>query len=527
MRVQTGRHPVRFALRLTVAIEALTEHVTASPSARDEQQRSTVRHPDGIDVEPVSCRDARRFAAAVDVDHEDRAGRDVAEVLLSEREEDPPAHERDPSSIRRPGRRRHLLPRRNQPRRLGIPGVDHVHAIRTAESDSTSVSGPARRNRDAPGKVASQPPGDTAERWNLEQRAAAFLRACGEVWLSRLEQDPCPIGRPLRPPLAPARVVIGQRRHTPARNLAKVRAHVAWRACDVRDRAPVGRNRRVQLQACLARDADQLADSERFRGVVRTVHHVVARSEADGRHDRGSQGPPAARPGARLKSRHHSVDGRGSVEHGEQIIDPLPSLVRLLLQASHDRARERCGRVAAERGQRRRRLGQLGSHDVLTHAGEWRRASQKLVRHRAECIHVASAIDDASGHLLRRHVTGRAHHQARAGHGLILGDVRGDRASHAEVRQERVTARHQDVVGLDVAVDDARRVRVRQRIRHFSKNPHRFPERQRTVRAQAAAQRIRRRRMASRSTAVRRQRLNRTAAGCEDVEDARSCESRR
>ena len=132
----------------------------------------------------------------------------------------------------------------------------------------------------------------------------------------------------------------------------------------------------------------------------------------------------------------------------------------------------------------------MSRHDVLTAAAERGLASQKFVCHDAECVDVAPAIDGRRRDLLWRHVGGRAYHQARTGHRLIPGDVRGDRASHAEVRQEHMPTRQQDVVRLDVAMNDAGGVRVGQHIRHFSKNSNGVGNGQRPLTTKPAAERL-------------------------------------
>ena len=128
-------------------------------------------------------------------------------------------------------------------------------------------------------------------------------------------------------------------------------------------------------------------------------------------------------------------------------------------------------------------------HELLAGALERRCAGQELVGDHAEGVDVAPVIDGCGGDLLRRHVGGRADHDARAGDGVIVGGVGGDRARNAEVGEEHVAAGQQHVVRLDIAMDDARRVRVRERVRDFAEHADGVRDRHRAG-AQPAAERF-------------------------------------
>ena len=81
---------------------------------------------------------------------------------------------------------------------------------------------------------------------------------------------------------------------------------------------------------------------------------------------------------------------------------------------------------------------------------------QQLVKDHAERVDVGARVDGLALHLLRRHVRRRADHAARRGQALLVVDELGD----SEVEDLRLAAiGDQDVVGLDVAVDDAEVVR--------------------------------------------------------------------
>ncbi len=82
--------------------------------------------------------------------------------------------------------------------------------------------------------------------------------------------------------------------------------------------------------------------------------------------------------------------------------------------------------------------------------------------------------------LLRRHVGGRANRHPRLGQrgvGIALRRAGGvDRLRDAEVGNGRAAAGEEDVVGLDVPMDNAVAMRVRQRARHVAQNRHRLGE---------------------------------------------------
>jgi hypothetical protein len=128
--------------------------------------------------------------------------------------------------------------------------------------------------------------------------------------------------------------------------------------------------------------------------------------------------------------------------------------------------------------------------DLLGAAAERGRASEKFICHDPERVDVAPVIDGTSGHLLRRHVGGRTDHHAGAGHRLIGVDVGGEGASDAEVGEEGVPAGQQHVVRLHVTMDDARLVRVSQRVSHFAENAGGLLNRQPPEPAKPGAKRL-------------------------------------
>ena len=88
-----------------------------------------------------------------------------------------------------------------------------------------------------------------------------------------------------------------------------------------------------------------------------------------------------------------------------------------------------------------------------------RLAGEHLVGHGAERVDVAARADVALAHrLLGAHVGGRAERHAGLGHAAAAGLLHGE--GDAEVGDEGAAVVQEDVLGLDVAVDDALAVGV-------------------------------------------------------------------
>ena len=86
--------------------------------------------------------------------------------------------------------------------------------------------------------------------------------------------------------------------------------------------------------------------------------------------------------------------------------------------------------------------------------------------------------------LLGRHVLRRAEREPGLRHALAARLLHRER--DAEVGDERVAALEQDVLGLDVAMDDAVRVRVLERVGDLARDAHRVVDRELLSRARAA-----------------------------------------
>src|SRR4051812_21399763 len=114
----------------------------------------------------------------------------------------------------------------------------------------------------------------------------------------------------------------------------------------------------------------------------------------------------------------------------------------------------------------RGRLGQIrGENRLGRRARERRRAGKHLVAEDAQRVDVGAVIHGIAEGLFGRHVPDGAERHAGAGEPRVRGFSRQrERRRDAEIREDRVSILQQDVLGLDVAMDDALIVRVREGI---------------------------------------------------------------
>jgi len=121
--------------------------------------------------------------------------------------------------------------------------------------------------------------------------------------------------------------------------------------------------------------------------------------------------------------------------------------------------------------------------------GERRLSGKHLVRNQAERVDVGAMVDARIGtDLFGRHVCRRADCDAGAGDAPRGRGIR-HRLRYTEISNERDAAGQQHVLGLYVAMHDAVVVRIRQRARDLSRQPHRLGDRQLAAR-QPLAQRL-------------------------------------
>ena len=100
-------------------------------------------------------------------------------------------------------------------------------------------------------------------------------------------------------------------------------------------------------------------------------------------------------------------------------------------------------------------------------------AAQHFINDDGEAVDVRAPVELFAQQLFRRHIHGGAEHEACLGQ--IIGAVVGDGLSDAEVEDFNVIAvaalaGDHDVVGLEVAVDDAERVGGSQRLSNLISN---------------------------------------------------------
>ena len=131
-------------------------------------------------------------------------------------------------------------------------------------------------------------------------------------------------------------------------------------------------------------------------------------------------------------------------------------------------------------------------HRLCAAASERRRASEHLVRHRAECIEIRAAVHRRiSRRLFGRHVCRRAECDAqrcarrRAGH-----RGRGERFRDSEIRHECVLASEEDVLRLNVAMHHPMLVCVRESAGDVAKHAHDVGQRKLAHAGQPCAQRL-------------------------------------
>ena len=200
-------------------------------------------------------------------------------------------------------------------------------------------------------------------------------------------------------------------------------------------------------------------------------HHAQSQDErtpAAG-HDRGR--------GSRTPGRSGHVDsGEGRVERRDEARRVGEPVGRTLREAALEHgvdgwrqlgpafARGRHGRVDVR--EQDRGVGAARERHV---------AGQQLVAHRGQRVAVARGCGATAAHQFRRQVGQRAEDRARPRSGRRHLAV----TREPEVREQHATIPHKDVGRLDVAVHDARRVRVVERPRHRAQDRERISGRAR------------------------------------------------
>jgi hypothetical protein len=158
-------------------------------------------------------------------------------------------------------------------------------------------------------------------------------------------------------------------------------------------------------------------------------------------------------------AQHHPIDGGRDV----QVAPPLAGRLGRIGEVTADDAHRRVG---VER-------------DVARH---------QLVKDHRRRIQVGAAVQPLGARLLRRHVLGRAAHQALHGQHrrsivLFLGQrcLRDAEVAHLDEVFFAAALDEHDVARLEIAVDDPLRVRLVQRVQDLRHDPCHAPQRQRKI----------------------------------------------
>jgi hypothetical protein len=223
---------------------------------------------------------------------------------------------------------------------------------------------------------------------------------------------------------------------------------------------------RQPQRAAVARVAIPSAGARRARREHHGHEPLLARREPAARRAR-RRDHRARHPSDRAERRRHrgavpEALGRAAREHLREEIVELGRHVRADLAEA---------RRLLERDLREQRDGVA--------ADEGRAPREAAEEHAAERVHVRARVDATRGAgLLRRHVRGRAEREAGARE--VAAVVRHARdAEVEELRAQRITPREHDVAGLQVAVDDAARVRRAERLGDALREAERVRERER------------------------------------------------
>ena len=172
-----------------------------------------------------------------------------------------------------------------------------------------------------------------------------------------------------------------------------------------------------------------------------------------------------------------------------RVLRRLVALRWILLEHAVEHHGEGLGYVVPDLPDRNRLYGRLLHENLLRRLAVKRgSAGEHLVQHDTEAVDVRPVVGPLAGRLLRAHVLRRADHHPLGGQ-LRRGRIVG-RLGDPEVGHEHVSGGiEQDVVGLDIAVDDALAMGVREGVRNLPRNARRVADGQALVALQELAQR--------------------------------------
>ena len=186
-------------------------------------------------------------------------------------------------------------------------------------------------------------------------------------------------------------------------------------------------------------------------------------------------------------ARARGLDGQHVLEVGDQLAVGAVAAAEVLGRGAVDDGRQRAGDL----GPAQLDVGQLLAHVLHRHrdlvlAVEGDVAREHLEEDDAERVEVALGVDVLAQGLLGRDVVGRAQHAAVGRQPLLV-----ERAGDPEVGDlGRALLVDEDVLGLDVAVDDAAVVGGAQRAGDLDRVGHRLADGQAAVAADAVLERL-------------------------------------
>ena len=216
-----------------------------------------------------------------------------------------------------------------------------------------------------------------------------------------------------------------------------------------------------------------------------------------GRYGQQSRGDP--RDGLAAAHRSRDVRARGSglgartgrfahgLEREREIARRLESIVRIFFDRMTNDAGETGRRGRGGRAEIRRILAQDRGHRFgRRRAQEGALAAGELVEHDAQREQVRPRVGAFAPHLLGRHVAHGAENRAGVGRSHRLLVVRSGSwcrlLGQAEVENlHAAVAEQHDVLGLEIAVNDAAVVCGRQAARHLDRHVGTLPRRERTL----------------------------------------------
>ena len=167
----------------------------------------------------------------------------------------------------------------------------------------------------------------------------------------------------------------------------------------------------------------------------------------------------------------------GGVDRVYQCVGGLKSMQRIFLQQSIDRAGERCREISADAADRWNRFCELLDQNFLRGlTADREQPGHAVLGNQSERIENASSMNVVGGGLFGAHEFRRVNDFTNAREAGVAGRRCAADARNADVHDERSSggAFDHDAVGLDVAMDDAATVRVRERVPHILQQANAF-----------------------------------------------------